>query len=195
MKSPWTLALLVLAVLADLAFTYAQNLQLSIDGDLAAIVLPRADYASILHDPFGWQVLTQGAWYAATNRFFSHVAMREYCLYVPQLLQAFFSPVDSVYQSIALLNTVGQALLLYVLGWYAAGTRRLRSPQLWLAMALMAPFFQITGYNGQMAVIDNAFTYNFFYAFPLLLLLVLLWPLYRAGRAGQPVRHHPRQQH
>ncbi|RZK44565.1 MAG: hypothetical protein EOO59_21775, partial [Hymenobacter sp.] len=52
----------------------------------------------------------------------------------------------------------------------------------------MTPFFQTTGYNGQMSVVDNSFTYNFFYAIPVLLLLVLLWPLYRAARQRLPLR-------
>lgn len=41
-----------------------------------------------------------------------------------------------------------------MLGWDA--THRLGSGPLWLAMALMAPFCQTTGCNGQMSVIDNA---------------------------------------
>ncbi|RZK22691.1 MAG: hypothetical protein EOO56_07615 [Hymenobacter sp.] len=178
----------MLIVLADLALTYAQNCQLTIDGDLAAIVVPRADYAPVLHDPFGWMVLTTGGWCSAPNRFFSHIIMREYCLAAPLLLQAVASPIASVYTAMALLNTAVQALLLYVLGWYATGIRWLGSWQLWLAMALMTPFFQTTGYNGQMSVIDNSFTYNFFYAIPVLVLLVLLWPLYRAARQRQPIR-------
>jgi len=188
MKKPWLLACLVLAVLADLGFTYAQNLRLTIDGDLAAIVVPRADYAAVLHDPFGLGVLLGNGWYAAPNRFFSHLLMREYCLHVPLALQAVASPITSVYAAMALLNVLVQALLLYVLGWYATGTRRLGSPRLWVAMALLVPFFQTSGYQGQMAIIDNSFTYNFFYAIPVLLLLVLLWPLYRAGWGGQPLR-------
>lgn len=188
MKRPWLLACLVLAVLADLGFTYAQNLRLTIDGDLAAIVVPRADYAAVLHDPLGLGVLLGNGWYAAPNRFFSHLLMREYCLRVPLALQAVASPITSVYASMALLNTLVQALLLYVLGWYASGTRRLGSLRLWVAMALLVPFFQITGYTGQMAIVDTSFTYNFFYAIPVLLLLVLLWPLYRAAWHRQPLR-------
>jgi hypothetical protein len=188
MKKPWLLACLVLAVLADLAFTYAQNLRLTIDGDLAAIVVPRADYAAVLHDPFGLGVLLGDGWYSAPNRFFSHLMMRAYCLHVPLALQAVASPITSVYAAMALLNVLVQALLLYVLGWYATGTRCLGSLRLWVAMALLVPFFQTSGYNGQMAIIDNSLTYNFFYAIPVLLLLVLLWPLYQAAWQGRPLR-------
>jgi hypothetical protein len=188
MKKTWLLAVLMLAVLADLALTYVQHSQLPLDGDLAAIVVPRADYAAVLHDPFGWTVLTTGGWYSAPNRFFSHIALREYCLRVPLLLQAVITPINSVYVALAVFSVGVQALLLYVLGWYATGTRRLSNWRLWLAMALMTPFFQTTGYNGQMSVVDNSFTYTFFYALPLLGLLVLLWPLYRAASQQQPLR-------
>jgi hypothetical protein len=187
-KKYWLIAFLLLALLADLAFTYAQNTRLTLDGDMAAIVVPRADYAPVLHDPLGWQVLRTGAWYAAPNRFFSHLLMREYCLRIPLVLQAVVSPITSVYMAIALLNVLVQALLLYVLAWYATGTRRLSNLRLWVAMALLAPFFQVTGYNGQMAILNNEFTYNFFYVIPLLLLLVLLWPLFRAAYYQQPLR-------
>lgn len=184
----WVLPLLVLFVLINLGLAFFRSYHIRLDGDIAPIVLPRADYAHVLHDPFGWDVLTHNSIYAGPNRFFAHLAMYTYWRNVPLLLQTFLSPIDSLYAAQALFNTVVQALLLYVMGWYATGTRRLRSGRLWLAMALMAPFFQTTGYNRQMAIMDNAVTYNFFYALPLLVLLVLLWPLYRALSQGQPVR-------
>ena len=67
MKKTWLLSLLIALVLIDLALTYVQNQWLTIDGDFSAIVVPRADYAYILHDPFGWRVLTTGGWYAAPD--------------------------------------------------------------------------------------------------------------------------------
>jgi len=185
---PWLVPLLVLFVLVNLGLAFFRHYQLRLDGDITAIVLPRADYAHVLRDPFGWAVLAHNSVYAGPNRFFAHIAMYTYWRQVPLLLQAFMRPIDSLYATQAVFNTGVQALLLYVMGWYATGTRRLRSGRLWLAMALMLPFFQTTGYNRQMAIMDNSVTYNFFYALPLLLLLVLLWPLYRAVSQGQAVR-------
>jgi len=187
-RQPWLLPLLVVFVLVNLGLVFFRNYYLRLDGDITPIVLPRADYAHILHDPFGWAALTSQSVYAGPNRFFAHIAMYLYWRNVPLLLQAFMSPITSLYTAQALFNTTVQMLLLYVMGWYATGTRRLGSRRLWLAMALMIPFFQTTGYNQQMAIMDNEVTYNFFYSFPLLLLLVLLWPLYRAVSQGQPVR-------
>ncbi len=188
MRKNWLLGLLILALFLDLALTYFQYYQLPLDGDLAAIVVPRADYAPVLQSPFGWDVLTKNAVYSAPNRFFAHISMYWYFQNVPLWLQRWLSPIASAYASIALFDTLVQALLLYVLAWYATGTRRLSSLRLWVAMALMAPFFQVTGYNGQMAIVTPSISYSFAYAFPLLLLLVLLWPLYRAASLGQALR-------
>jgi len=187
-QQPWLSPLLIVFVLVNLGLAFFRSYHLRLDGDIAPIVLPRGDYAHVLHDPFGWAVLTRQQVYAGPNRFFAHITMCLYWRNVPLLLQAFMSPIASLYTAQALFNTGVQALLLYVMGWYATGTRRLGSRKLWLAMALMIPFFQTTGYNRQMAIMDNAVTYNFFYPLPLLLLLVLLWPLYRAVSQGQPVR-------
>ncbi|MGI4862646.1 MAG: hypothetical protein ACRYFZ_01895 [Janthinobacterium lividum] len=188
MQKFWQLLSLVLAILVVLALTCVRSYHLRLDGDIAPIVWPRADYVHILHDPFGWDVLTRHSIYAGPNRFFAHAAMVLYFRHVPLWLQAVASPINSLYLSTTLFSVGTEVLLLYVMGWYATGTRRLGSVRLWLAMALMLPFFQTTGYNRQMAIMDNAVTYNFFYPFPLMLLLVLLWPMYRAVRQGQPVQ-------
>lgn len=188
MRKFWQLLSLVLAIAVVLVLTFVRNYHLRLDGDIAPIVWPRADYAHILHDPFGWDVLTRHSIYAGPNRFFAHAAMVLYFRHVPLWLQAVASPINSLYISTALFSVGTEILLLYVMGWYATGTRHLGRVRLWLAMALMLPFFQTTGYNRQMAIMDNAVTYNFFYPLPLMLLLVLLWPMYRAVRQGQPVQ-------
>jgi hypothetical protein len=111
-----------------------------------------------------------------------------YFRHVPLWLQRWASPISSAYAAMALFNTLVQALLLYVLSWYATGGQRLSSLRLWLAIALIAPFFQTVGYSRQMAIVTPSISYSFAYAFPLLLLLILLWPLYRAAWLGQALR-------
>jgi hypothetical protein len=188
MKKNWFLAVLVLFLLVDVGLTFVQNYHVRFDGDLPAITVPRADYSYILNDPFGWRVLTTNALYAVPNRFFAYAGMYWYFRQVPLWLQSFLSPISSAYAALALFNTLVHVLLLYVLGWYAAGTQCLRSRRLWLAMSLMAPFFQATGYHMQMSLVIPSVSFSFAYSFPLALLLVLLWPLYRAARLGQPLR-------
>jgi hypothetical protein len=187
MKSRYLFWVCVLYVVLDLLYTLAQYTLMPLDGDLTAIVLPTASYATVLHDPFGWAVLTKHAVYAAPNRFFAHVTLAGYFRAAPLGLQAVISPINSLYAASALFSTITQALLIYVLGVYSSGTGRLGSRRLWLAMALLTPFFQTHGYVEEMGVIPPAISYTFFYPWPALLLLVWLLPFYRWAQ-GQPWR-------
>lgn len=181
--------LLVLLVLLDLAHTFAQSCSLPLDGDLAPIVVPSAWYRPVLHDPFGWAVLTKNAVYAAPNRFFAHATMVGYWRQVPRWLQAVASPIDSIYLAAALFNTAVQALLLVLLAAYG----RLLLPTLgragsWLTAALLTPLFQLTSFSAQMGILSRSLTYSFFYALPMALLLLWLLPFGRAASRSQPLR-------
>lgn len=187
MKVRYLIWVCVLYVVADLICTFVQYNRMVLDGDLTAIVLPSASYTPVLHDPFGWAVLTKQAVYAAPNRFFAHATLAAYFRAMPAWLQSFLSPIDSLYAAAALFSTLTQALLIYVLAVYASGTGRLSSGRLWLVMALLTPFFQTQGYAGEMAIIPQAISYTFFYPWPLLLLLVWLLPFYRLAQ-GRPWR-------
>ncbi|WP_022825163.1 hypothetical protein [Hymenobacter norwichensis] len=187
-KKRLVLLLLISFVVLDLGYTFLQAYQLPLEGDLPAIVLPHATCQQVLQDPFGWAVLTRNEVYVAPNRFFAHAAMVTYFKSVPFALQRLVSPISSVYAACALFAVAVQALLLYVLGVYISGTYSLRAVRLWLAAALLAPLFQLAGYNDQMGIVDHSITYTFFYAFPMALLLLLLLPFYRAAYQGQPLR-------
>ena len=195
-------ALLAAFVLLDLALTFWQNYQLPLDGDLVAIVLPAPWYRQVLHDPFGWSVLTQNVVYAGSNRFFAHASMELYWKSVPRLLQHFTSPISSLYAASALFMTATQALLLFGLaayvrrasgrtGWAAPTTGSATS--FWVAAALLTPLFQTVGFYTQMGITNRAVTYTFFYTLPLALLLGLLWPFFRAACRQEPLRPHPLQ--
>jgi hypothetical protein len=182
--------LLIVFVVLDLALSFWQNYQFPLDGDLVGIVLPAQWYTQILHDPFGWSVLTHNAVYAATNRFFVHATMGLYWKNVPLLLQYFISPISSLYAASALFTTAVQASLLFLLAVYirqvSGGPRGHWS--LWVVAALLVPLFQTEGFYEQMGVTDRAVTYTSFYGYPMSLLLVLLWPFYRAACQQQPLR-------
>lgn len=191
MQKRYLTGLLVAFVVLDWALTFWHNYHLPLDGDLASIVLPSPWYARVLHDPFGWDVLTQNAVYGATNRFFAHATMGLYWKTVPRLLHLVADPISSLYLASALFATATQAGLTLVLAGYvglataATGGRR----NFWLAAALLGPLFQTAGHlYDQMAVTDHAITYTFFYAWPLLLVLVLFWPFFRAACRRQPLR-------
>ncbi|MDQ2794692.1 MAG: hypothetical protein M3Y12_11905 [Bacteroidota bacterium] len=190
MNKRYWCALVMVVVALDLLGTYWQNAQLPLDGDLVPIVFPAQWYSQVLHDPFGWAVLTENATYAGTNRFFAHAIMGLYWKQVPRLLQHFTTPVNSLYAASALFNTGVQALVLFALAAYVRlGGGAERSPwSYWLAAALLFPLFQTSGFYEQMGITNQAITYTFFYGFPLALLLLLLWPFFQAARHNQPLR-------
>ena len=183
-------ALVVVLAAADTLLTYWQNYQLPLDGDLVPTVLPAPFYSKVLQDPFGWAVLTRNEIYAAPNRFFAHGAMSLYWKQVPRLLQHFMAPISSLYASSALFNTAVHALILFTLAAYVrlgAGMAN-KKWTFWLAIALLLPLFQTAGFAEQMSITNHAVTYTFFYGFPIALLLVLLWPFYRAACLGEQLR-------
>ncbi|RPD49999.1 hypothetical protein DNI29_04170 [Hymenobacter sediminis] len=171
--------LLALFVLLDLLYSFIQNYQLPLDGDLAAIVLPGSTYQRVLQDPFGWAVLSNNAQYAGPNRYFAHALLSGYFRNVPLWLQIFTDPVTSVYAAAAIAKTLTQALLLYSMALFCCTEEGPISKRLLIAAALLLPLFQGAGYNAQMGIIDHSITYTFFYAVPLMLLLFWLLPFYR----------------
>jgi hypothetical protein len=180
--------LLVLFVMLDLAFTFWRNYQLPLDGDLVATVLPAPWFAQVLHDPFGWAVLTRNEVYGGTNRFFTHAEMGVYWKSMPRMLQWLLDPISSLYATSALFNTFTQAALLLLLTKYIQLISGAQRAHFWVIAALLVPLFQTaSGYYEQMGITDRAITYTFFYAFAMLLLLVLVWPLYRAACQQQPL--------
>lgn len=190
MKNRYWSGLLIVFIVLDVALTYWQNYQLPLDGDMVAIVLPASWYSQVLHDPFGWAVLTKNEVYAGTNRFFAHASMGLYWKQVPHLLQRFTSPINSLYVASALFTTGVQVLLALVLAayvWRGAGGKPGRWG-FWLAVALLVPLFQTEGFYEQMGITNRAITYTFFYPFPAALLLLVLWPFFRAAHEQQPLR-------
>ncbi|RPD46154.1 hypothetical protein DNI29_14195 [Hymenobacter sediminis] len=188
MNKRFLTSLLIVFVLLDTALTFWQSRQLPLDGDLVVIVFPAPWYTQVLQDPFGWAVLTKNAVYAGTNRFFAHAAMGVYWKQVPRLLQYVTTPIESLYLASALFNTLVQLLVLFALAAYVwlGGGRHQGRWGFWVAAALLTPLFQIDGFYQQMGVTNAAITYTFFYAFPCGLLLLLLWPFFRAAREGRP---------
>jgi len=80
----WLLpVLLVLLVLADTIYTFAQHFHVPMDGDMANIIWPGQYYQQVLDDPLGLAALLRKEVYAAPNRFFAHWFMTGYFKTVP----------------------------------------------------------------------------------------------------------------
>jgi len=172
----FTFGLLVLFLLLDTGFSFIQHSQFPLDGDMANIIVPDKNYEQVLHDPLGLAVLLDNESYAAPNRFFAHWFMSVYFKNIPNTLQVFTNPVDSIYQSSALIKTIIQIVLIYLLAVYICGRKRLLNPDLILAAAIITPVFQTFGYGGLMGIIDKSITYTFAYSLPLVFILSFLLP-------------------
>jgi hypothetical protein len=170
--------ILIIFLLADFSYSFNQYYHSALDGDMANIIVPAEGYSHVLKDPFGLGPLLEGERYAGPNRFFSHWTMRNYMLYTPKFLQNFVSPITSLYLSTALFKGSLHIAFVLLLAGFVNKFKSVFTINFLIACSLIAPLLQYGGFNGQMAIVDTSTTYAFFYAFPLVLLLLFLIPLY-----------------
>ncbi|NND34218.1 MAG: hypothetical protein HKN76_16645 [Saprospiraceae bacterium] len=177
-KNRWIYFFLILFLLVDFSYSFYQHYHLPIGGDIAQIVVPSPEkgYYEVLKNPLGFKVLATGERHSNPNRFFSHWAASKYLLFVPLMLQTFVSPITSVYLSIALFKILLQVLLIYLLALSISDRKNPLDFDFLLAACIVAPLFQTLGFNRFMGIIDQSIIYNFFYALPSTLLLVLALP-------------------
>lgn len=170
--------LLPILLLADLGYTYIQQLEVSIKGDLVFITAPISYYQNVLEDPFGWEAVSQQKEVAGVNRYMIHASLKTYFDHVPLWFHSFLDPVASVYTASALFSTLLQLCFYLVLASYIMGGFLWEKWRFWLAVLGIAPLFQIFGYHSTMEVFNQSIVYTFFYAFPLLILLIFFLPYY-----------------
>jgi hypothetical protein len=181
-------AFLVLLLIADIVYSLFQHMHLPIDGDFACIILFEDGYSSVLHDPLGWTILTENAFYPGPNRFFAHFDMAVYFKTVPFIFQLVADAINSIYLSCGFAKTLIQVLITFVLAMYISGKRSLFNRELLLVAVLITPLFQASGYHQPMGVIDKSITYTFFYALPLGLLLIFFLPFYKEEYFGEKIK-------
>ena len=168
--------ILLLLLLADLGYSFAQHLSQPLDGDMAWNIVPGDDVKPILESPLGTGVILANKSYPNPNRFFCHYFMREYFVTIPLFLQKFTDPIDSIYLSCAIIKIFIQLILIILLAASITGTFDIRRLDFMLAAVLVTPFFQTEGYQSYMGIIDRSPTYTFFYALPCALLLLYMSP-------------------
>ena len=178
-KAKLLIFILVTFLLCDTAYSFRQYYYTPLDGDIAGGVVPNPAVQEILNDPFGFHILSSGEKHVNPNRFFGHLFFKEYMEHVPIWLQRFTSPITSVYLSCALLKIFIHVLVIFILSALISGTKNLLDKRFLVCAALLVPFIQANGYWGHMGINDKATTYSFFYALPLVLLMLFLMPFYR----------------
>jgi hypothetical protein len=161
-----------------------------LDGDLATSVLisEYSAYKPLMNDPFGFGIIARDTSWPNPNRFFGHWFLSVYMRHVPLILQAFASPINSVYLACAIIKTLIQVAFIYLLAGYISGKWNVYNRQFILAAILITPLLQASGYNSYMGIIDQSITYTFFYALPLCLLLLFYLPFFVVTSKKEPGR-------
>jgi hypothetical protein len=172
--------LLILFLLFAIGFSFERYFHFYLDGDIASVVVPSKGFETVMSDPFGMNVLVRDSIYPATNRFFAHWFMKSYFEKAPLLFQSISSPIDSVYLASALAKTLIQFSLIYLLSIYITQRKKIWNIDCLLAATIITPLFQTFGYNEQMGIIDPSITYTFFFALPILWLLLFFLPFHTA---------------
>lgn len=149
------------------------------DGDLAWNIVPSNDVQLILDRPFGIEAFFQGKVYVNPNRYVCHKSLQLYMKNVPLFLQNFVKPIDSPYLAAAIFKTLLQLGIILILSLTIYITLNRKKEVFILSLVILSPFFQTNGYQNYMGIIDPSITYTFFYAFPIFLLLIYFYPLFK----------------
>ena len=167
----------IILVLTDVYYSFIQHYNAQLDGDIPESMLPLSYIEPVFADPFGLKMIIDNTPHAAPNRFFSHWLENRWFNTIPFVLQLVSDPIHSIYISQAIYKTLIQILLIYVLMIITFGSfNPFYRWEHWLVMLFYCSLFQSCGEVRSMGIIDPAVTYTFFYAMPLLFLLLYLLP-------------------
>ena len=171
-------------ILSKLALSFIQQARISLDGDLASIVVPSESYKKVMKDPLGLNVLLHNEKYAAPNRSFAHWTMYGYFRSVPFFMQNFTNKIDSIYASVAFAKMLIEAFIIYMLASIAGNTRKFYTRSFLFPAIFIAILFQTSEFNQYIGIIDRSITYAFFYALPLSVLLYFFHSIYFIEKSG-----------
>lgn len=170
---------LILFLLCDSTYSFLQYYYIPLDGDISAGVVPSSFVQQLLDDPFGFQMLSTGEKHVNPNRFFAHFFFMEYMQKVPIFLQKLTDPISSVYFSCALLKIMTHLLVIFIISSLISGTSYILDKKFLICAALITPLIQANGYWEHMGINDHSITYTFFYALPVVILMLYLMTLYQ----------------
>jgi len=174
--------ILIVLLMADLTFSFLQYYQTPLFGDMEGGILPNKYVQQVLDDPLGFNALRSGEKHMNPNRYFAHIFFMEYFRNVPFWLQTSVNPVQSVYLSCALAKIMVQIFFIFLLSHFISGSRKILSFEFLLSAAIISPLFQAYGFWSRMGINDKSIAYTFFYAIPLVLLMVFMLPVFRSIR-------------
>lgn len=177
-KNRLLLILVGIFLISDFTFSFIQYYNTPLSGDLAGHVLPDEAIQLVFDDPFGFHLLKTGESHSNPNRFFAHWAVAYYFQYLPLWLHKFTNPINSVYLASALAKLVIQLLFIYLLAFFISGSKNPAKKNFLIAAVIIAPLFQVYGYWSRMGIVDKSIVYTFFYALPLVILMLFFLPVF-----------------
>lgn len=177
-KNSLLLIFLGIFLIGDFTFSFIQYYNNPLQGDLAGHVIPDELIQPVFDDPFGFQLLKTGEPHSNPNRFFVHWAVANYFQHFPLWLQNFTNPINSVYLASAIAKLVIQVLFIYIVAFFISGSKNPAKKNFLLAAVIIVPLFQAYGYWSRMGIIDKSIVYTFFYALPLVLLMLFFLPVF-----------------
>ncbi len=184
------LIILVVLIIADYSYSFYQYYNTTLDGDMANLIIPSESFQTVFDDPFGFQTILNDHPHSNPNRYFSHLMVRVYFTYIPNILNKFLPPITSVYLAVAIIKLLTQVLLVYFMAALMTGASYVLDRRMLLASILIIPLFQAYGFSPNMGIIDTAVSYVFFYALPFLLLTIYIYIFrimkYDPGKARKP---------
>lgn len=178
MKNKLIYLLLLTLLISDFTWSFVQYYTTMLDGDMAGGIVFNERVQKVLDDPFGFDMLLTGEAHVNPNRFFPHFIFHHYFRIVPQFLQSFVSPVESIYLASALIKTLSHVLILYFLTALSTQSKSIFKIKFLFIALLLTSLFQTYGYNNDMGIIDVSITYAFFYAVPIMFLLFFVYLFY-----------------
>ncbi len=171
--------LIILFLLADFTFSFIQYYNTPLYGDIQGSVLPEKQVQKIFDAPLGFKVINAGERHSNPNRFFAQYLFTKYFQKVPIWLQNFVSPISSVYLASAIAKIFVQITFIFSLSLLISGANNPLSITFLRSAVIVTPLFQVYGYWSRMGIVDQSIAYTFFYAVPLVLLMLLLLPILR----------------
>ena len=169
-------SLLIIFLLGDFAFSFLQYYTTPLFGDVDSHVLPDHHIRKVIDDPFGFQAIFHER-HTNPNRFFSHYTFMKYMQKAPLFFQNFTDPISSVYFATALAKLGVQVLFVALMAMFISGKKKIFSHGFLLSAAVIAPLFQVYGFWSRMGINDRSIAYTFFYAIPIVFLMLFLYPI------------------
>lgn len=172
--------LFVILLFGDIIFSFAQYYNTPLYGDIQGSVIPEKDVQETFEDPFGFNAISTGKRHKNPNRFFAQYFFTIYFQNVPKWLQNYVSPITSVYFASAIAKIIVQILFILILSVFINNVSNPLKTDFLLAAIIVTPLFQVYGYWSRMGIVDQSVAYTFFYAVPLVVLMLFLLPIFNS---------------